>query len=80
MRIGTNVNFTSCSSPPNRKPDYVSRNNYGVVSSEYWYTKNCVWRKSNHWGRVGSNVWEIDGGGEYDTCTAMRIGFLQSLT
>ena len=37
---------------PNRKPDYISYDRDGNVSSEYWYTPLGVIRCSNHWSRV----------------------------
>ena len=35
---------------PKREPDYTSLDRYGDVSSQYWYTPNGVYRRSNHWG------------------------------
>ena len=38
---------------PDRKPDYTSK-----TGSVYWYDKDGVYRKSNHWGaNIGSNDW-----------------------
>lgn len=37
---------------PKRKPDYVSVNQYGDISSEYWYTDKGVIRCSNHWSNI----------------------------
>jgi len=31
------------------------------ISSEYWYTKKGVYRKSNHWGNVADNYWSFEG-------------------
>ena len=41
---------------PNREPDFRSGS-----YSEYWYTKEGVYRKSNHWGNVSSCKWPLDG-------------------
>ena len=41
---------------PNREPDFRSSS-----YSEYWYTKEGVYRKSNHWGNVSSCKWPLDG-------------------
>ena len=64
--------FKGCKRPK-RKPDYVSVNQYGGVSSEYWYTDKGVIRCSNHWsntispnelkaftcGKVASCIWVL---------------------
>lgn len=39
--------------------------------SQYWYASNGVYRISNHWGKVGSCYWTIDG----LECKEMKIGF-----
>lgn len=36
---------------PKRKPDYISYNRYGEVSSRYWYTDSGVVRASDHWSK-----------------------------
>ena len=41
---------------PNRDPDFRSGS-----YSEYWYTKEGVYRKSDHWGNVSSCKWPLDG-------------------
>lgn len=49
--LGTIAKFKGCK-PPKRKPDFVSYNKYGEISSEYWYTDNAVIRRSNHWSKI----------------------------
>lgn len=45
---------------PKRKPDFVSKNRDGKISSEYWYTENGVIRGSDHWGMsVASCDWPL---------------------
>lgn len=48
---------------PSGSPDHVSYNRRnGRISSQYWYTKDGVYRKSNHWGSdVASCSWYIKG-------------------
>ena len=47
---------------PNREPDYISRDRKGRISSKYWYTKDGVYRESNHWGKdVASCDWFLGG-------------------
>ena len=41
---------------PDRKPDYVS-----FSGSAYWFYKNKVKRLSDHWGKVSSCKWLIEG-------------------
>ena len=41
--ISTYAKFVECATP-RRKPDYISSS-----GSKYWYTKNGVIRKSDHW-------------------------------
>lgn len=50
-------------SAPKREPDYTSKNKRtGKVSSRYWYTKEGVYRESDHWGaEVASCSWFISG-------------------
>lgn len=52
--IGSKAIFKGCRRPK-RDPDYISYNEYGVVSSEYWYTTEGVYRDSRHW----SSIWNI---------------------
>ena len=40
---------------PKRKPDYISTDRYGCVSSEYWYTDEGVYRESFHWSLIYIN-------------------------
>lgn len=47
----TKANFLGCKKPK-RKPDYVSYDYDGNISSLYWYTDEGVYRYSNHWSRV----------------------------
>ena len=51
------------SQPPKREADHVSHNRKtGKISSQYWYTEEGVYRKSNHWGSdVASCSWYIKG-------------------
>lgn len=48
---------------PSGSPDYISYDSRtGKISSQYWYTKDGVYRKSNHWGSdVASCSWYIKG-------------------
>lgn len=50
-------------SAPRRQADYVSYNRRtGKISSQYWYTDEGVYRKSDHWGSdVASCSWYIKG-------------------
>ena len=41
---------------PDREPDYKSSS-----GSEYWYEKEGVYRRSNHWGNVASCWWLLNG-------------------
>lgn len=60
----TIAEFNPVSRRPKNKPDFVSRNRDGKVSSEYWYTEDGVIRGSDHWGAdVSSCDWYI--GGKY---------------
>lgn len=47
----TRATFTSCARP-NRSPDFISRDKFGDISSEYWYTKKGVIRNSSHWSFI----------------------------
>lgn len=43
------------------EPDHTSFTRDGEISSEYWYTKDGVYRRSNHWGcGVASCDWLLD--------------------
>lgn len=57
--LGTKARFKGCKRPK-RNPDYISRDRYGDISSEYWYGLNkkgpFVIRSSNHWSN--SNIKE----------------------
>ena len=41
---------------PKRLPDYVS-----ASGSKYWIEKGGVYRQSDHWGKVSTNEWSLDG-------------------
>lgn len=41
---------------PGRAPDYVS-----ASGSKYWIEKDGVYRESDHWGKVSTNEWTLDG-------------------
>jgi hypothetical protein len=45
------------------KPIYTKK-----ISSQYWYTDIGVFRKSDHWGVVGSCVWLIDDDSDVGFC------------
>lgn len=45
--------FKGCKRPK-RKPDYVSFDREGRISSEYWYSEKGVIRCSNHWSSIYS--------------------------
>lgn len=49
----TKAIFKGCKRP-SRKPDYVSRDRWGYVSSEYWYFEDGVIRASDHWSTYKS--------------------------
>lgn len=51
------------SKKPVGEPDHISYNRRtGKISSKYWYTKEGVYRQSNHWGSdVASCSWYIKG-------------------
>lgn len=48
--------------PPKKEPNHISSDRKGKVSSRYWYTKEGVYRQSDHWGsNVASCSWYIKG-------------------
>lgn len=47
----TKAVFKGCK-VPRRKPDYISLDREGNVSSLYWYTDKGVYRQSNHWSYI----------------------------
>lgn len=49
--LKTKATFKGCKRPK-RDPDYVSRNKWGDISSEYWYTRKGVIRCSKHWSAI----------------------------
>lgn len=51
----TKVTFISCIRP-NRAPDYISRNRFGNISSEYWYSRKGVIRSSRHWSFIFGSI------------------------
>ena len=53
--IQSKANWKGCARPA-RKPDYISRNKFGEISSEYWYSEKGVIRCSQHWSHVYSSV------------------------
>lgn len=66
FHLGTKANFVSCEAP-DRAPDFVSKS-----GSEYWYTKDGVIRRSDHWlPHVATCDWALDG--RY--CYAYAAGF-----
>ena len=52
--LNTKATFKGCRRP-SRKPDYTSFDRDGNISSEYWYTKDGVYRNSNHWSIIYLN-------------------------
>lgn len=47
---------------PKGKPDFVSRDRDGNVSSEYWYKDEVLIRGSSHWGNeIASTNWGLRG-------------------
>lgn len=70
----TIVDFKKVNNAPNKKPDYISyqklnlepitgediKVNSDIISSEYWFSKDGLYRKSDHWGFVGNCYWGID--------------------
>ena len=63
------------SSTPNRPADYISYNKRnGQVSSKYWYTKQGVYRESDHWGNdVASCSWFLKGV-DYNYRSGVQVG------
>lgn len=58
--VDTMAEFQQISGRPRRKPDYVSYDRDGNISSEYWYTEEGVIRGSKHWGEnVASCDWPL---------------------
>lgn len=58
----TMAEFSRVSRRPSNFPDYVSRNRYGEISSEYWYKDDGVIRGSKHWGLdIRSCDWKLEG-------------------
>lgn len=58
--------FKEIKSRPSGKPDFRSFASDKVskkimVSSEYWYTKDGMIRGSNHWGKIATSDWYLDG-------------------
>lgn len=51
--------FKACDKP-NKKPDYISYDRKGRISSIYYYTKDSLIRVSNHWGKVAKCKWTLD--------------------
>lgn len=46
--------------------DFPENSNYKSKSdSQYYYTKDGVYRKSNHWGRVANCRWKLISNGSY---------------
>ena len=41
---------------PGRAPDYIS-----ASGSKYWIEKGGVYRQSDHWGKISTNEWTLDG-------------------
>lgn len=52
----TYVDWGMVKKHPDREPDYKSGS-----GSEYWYEKDGVYRRSNHWGNVASCWWLLNG-------------------
>jgi hypothetical protein len=50
----TFTNFYVCEKPK-RSPDYISRS-----GSQYWITDEVIFRYSDHWGFVGTCLWNIN--------------------
>lgn len=62
--MNNSVGFWSLKkSAPKRDADYTSKNRKtGEISSRYWYTKEGVYRQSDHWGsNIASCSWYIKG-------------------
>lgn len=55
--MGTVTTFEGRDKVPSRPPDYVSNS-----GSEYWYTEEGVYRRSDHWGeQIASADWFLEG-------------------
>ena len=52
---------------PSRAPDFVS-----ASSSKYWYEDYGVFRQADHWGKVSSNEWTLDG---KESSGAVKTGY-----
>jgi hypothetical protein len=57
----TDADFKFSGKKPKGDPSHTSYNSYtGKVSSEYWYTEEGVYRRSDHWGQgVASCNWNL---------------------
>jgi hypothetical protein len=60
---------------PNRPADYISYTTWGEISSIYHYTELGVIRTSNHWGKVASCQWNLEGVNEmgWDKCRKVEV-------
>lgn len=59
--INSVAEFEQVKRRPTRKPDYVSYNRNGEISSEYWYNGDTLIRGSNHWGNgVSTCDWKLN--------------------
>lgn len=58
--VSSIASFKACKRPK-RKPDYISYNKYGYISSMYWYGEDkngqYVIRHSDHWSHVHTKDW-----------------------
>ena len=74
----TNATFEKAEKP-NREPDYVSKDYNGNISSQYWYTDDGVYRRSNHWGSgVASCNWYLGNqklGSDMNVTSNAKVGF-----
>lgn len=57
--LGSKAKFMACKRPK-RKPDFISYDRYGNISSEYWYNSdkngNFVIRSSSHWSNTNRYI------------------------
>lgn len=65
--VATKATFRGCKRP-RRKPDYISYDRDGDISSEYWYVANGVIRGSEHWSFVNGDDYAVTICGSIATC------------
>jgi hypothetical protein len=76
----TKGRFIQCELPFNLSVDFTSKDTKKEISSTYSYTKEGVYRTSNHWGGVASCQWNLDTVNDFgmDVCkvTKVKTGYI----